>query len=99
MHTMQYERGAAELARGRAFASRVEMTHCGRVMASTDALVAWALGQWTTAELIARQALADRSRGRTGAIARWTLGYVALGRGDHAAARAVLLAARQFGEA
>jgi len=99
MHAMEYERGAAELVKGRAFANRVEMTHCGRVMASTDAFVAWALGRWSTAEQIARQALADRSRGRTGAIARWALGYVALGRGDHAAARAALVAARQFGDA
>jgi DNA-binding CsgD family transcriptional regulator len=95
---MEYERGAAELAKGRAFANRVEMTHCGRVMASTDALVAWALGRWGTAEQIARQALADRNRGRTGAISRWALGYVALGRGEHVAARAVLVAARQFGD-
>jgi DNA-binding CsgD family transcriptional regulator len=42
--------------------------------------------------------LADRNRGRTGAIARWALGYVALGRGEHAAAADHLNVARRFGE-
>ena len=98
VRAMRYDRAAAELAKGRVFADRIEMTHCGRVMASTDAVAAWATGRWDDAEQIARQALGDRNRGRTGAIARWALGFVALGRGEHAAARDLLTAARRFGE-
>jgi DNA-binding CsgD family transcriptional regulator len=69
-------------------------------MSSHLAHVAWATGDWPTAQSLAGHALAD---GRGGITTRITcllvLGYVALGRGDWPAAAAALDDARRLGEA
>jgi DNA-binding CsgD family transcriptional regulator len=98
VRSMEYRGAANQMSDARRYADEIEQSHCARVMASTDAVLAWATGDWTGATRIGEQALADHGRGRAGAIAHWGLGFVAAGRGDTEAAATHLAAALEFGE-
>ncbi len=95
---MQYEEAARWINEGLRYADSIEQSHCAHVMSATSAMVSWAASDWVAAEVRARQAIADRGCRRGAAMARWALGYVALGRGDLAAATNELTEALQFGE-
>jgi len=98
VRSMRYGEAARQMLDGRRYADEIEQSHCARVMASTDAVLAWAAGDWIEATRIGEQALSDHGRGRAGAIARWGLGFVAAGRGATEAAAAHLAKALEFGE-
>lgn len=97
VRSIEYAQARERLADGRRYADSIEQSHCARTMASTDAVLAWAGGDWDEAKRIGEQALADHGHGRAGAIARWSLGFVAAGRGDTAGAVATLAPALEFG--
>jgi DNA-binding CsgD family transcriptional regulator len=96
--SMDYRQAAFRMQDARRYADAIEQSHCARVMASTDAIVEWAAGDWDEALRIGEQSLADHGRGRAGAMAHWALGYVAMGRGQASDAEAHLGAALAFGE-
>jgi DNA-binding CsgD family transcriptional regulator len=80
------------------YADVIEQSHCRRVMGALSALVAWAGGDWEDAAATARQAIADHGSRRAVALARWAVGYVALGQGDIQTADAELRVALSVGE-
>ncbi len=96
--SMAYGRAEASLAEGQRYADSIEQSHCAHVMAATSAIVHWARGRWDAAVINGEQAVADRGCGRAAVMAKWPLGYVALGRGQTDAARANLAEALGFGE-
>jgi DNA-binding CsgD family transcriptional regulator len=95
---VEYERAERWLSEGVEAAERHELWNHRHYMAAHQAHVAWAVGRWEEADQVARRALAD---GRGGITTRVTalhaLGYVALGRGELAAAWAALAEARDLG--
>ena len=98
VRTMDYARARRSLAEGLRYADAIEQSHCRHVMGATSALVAWAAGDWGDAAATARQTIADHGCRRAAAMARWAVGYVALGRGDCETAEAELSAALSVGE-
>jgi DNA-binding CsgD family transcriptional regulator len=96
---MDYRRSADWIDEGMRYAEAIEQSHCAHVMAATGALVAWADGRWDDAVALGEHALADRGCERAAGMARWPLGYVALGRGDFETAATHLRVAESFGEA
>ena len=98
VRAMDYVRARRSIADGMLYADAVETSHCRHVMGALSALVAWAGGDWSDATVTARQAIADHGSQRAVALARWAVGYVALGRGDFQTAEAELLAALSVGE-
>lgn len=96
---VEYDRAERWLREGIDYARRVELWNHHHYMSAHLAHVAWATGDWTTAQSLAGHALAD---GRGGITTRITclhvLGYVALARGDWPAAAAALEEARTLGE-
>jgi len=96
---MDYGAARRWIGEGLRYADSIEQSHCAHVMSATSALVSWADAEWVEAATQARQALADRGCRRAAEMARWALGYVALGRGDLEAATAELTEAYDFGEA
>ena len=95
--TMEYRRADRFLAEGLRYADAIEQSHCRHVMDATSALVAWAGGEWGAAATVARQAIADQGSRRAVTMARWAVGYVALGQGDLQTAEAELQAALAVG--
>ena len=98
VRAMDYRRAARSLSDGMRYADAIQQSHCGHVMDATSALVAWAGGDWDGSATRASQAVADHGCRRAAAVARWSIGYVALGRGDAQTATAELEAARSIGE-
>ena len=98
VRTMDYRRAERFLAEGLRYADAIEQSHCRHVMGALSALVAWAGADWVDAAETARQTIADHGSQRAVAMARWAVGYVALGRGDFETADAELLAALSVGE-
>ena len=96
---MEYRRAGDWIEEGLRYADSIEQSHCAHVMAATGALVAWALGRWDESVARSQHALADSGCARAAVMARWPLGYVALGRGDADTATTQLTAAETFGEA
>ncbi|MGH2383151.1 MAG: response regulator transcription factor, partial [Candidatus Limnocylindria bacterium] len=96
---VEYERGERWLREGIEYAERTEQWNHRHYMASHLGHVLWATGAWEEAEAVTQHALAD---GRGGITTRITslhvLGYLALGRGDWAAAATTLGEARSLGE-
>jgi DNA-binding CsgD family transcriptional regulator/tetratricopeptide (TPR) repeat protein len=82
---------------GMRYADQIEQSHCGHMMASASALLAWGDGRWDDAIRLGRQALSDDGSARTKAIANWALGYTLAGRGDRASADDHLRQALEFG--
>ena len=98
VRTMEYGRAAAFLADGMRYADAIEQSHCMHMMGATSALVAWAGAEWDHATMTARQTIADHGSRKALAMARWALGFVALGRGDSEEADVELSAALAVGE-
>ena len=99
VRTMRYGQAAGYLGEGLRYADAIEQSYCAHLMLATSAFVAWAGADWEQAMADAQQAISDPGCLRAPAMARWTLGYVALGRGQADDAEAVLAEARQFGDA
>jgi len=95
---MEYGRAEAFLADGMRYADAIEQSHCMHVMGATSALVAWAGADWDDATATARQAIADHGCRKASTMARWAVGFVALGRGDLDGADVELSAALAVGE-
>jgi DNA-binding CsgD family transcriptional regulator len=95
---MDYRRARAWLAEGLRYADTYEQSHCGHVMRSVDAIVAWAEGRWIDAIAAGEQAIADGGCGRGTVMARTALGYVLLGRGIFERAREHLDEGRRIAE-
>ena len=93
---MDYRRARDLIEEGLRYADSMEQSHCAHIMAATGALVAWADGRWDEAITQGERALADRGCTRGKVMARWPVGYTALGRGDLAEGAAQLLAAEAF---
>ena len=98
VRTMDYARADRFLVEGLRYADAIEQSHCLHVMGATSALLGWAQADWDGAAATARQTMADHGCRRAVSIARWAVGYVALGRGDFATANAELTAALSVGE-
>ena len=87
---MDYEKAEAALAEGLAYADSIQQSHCAHIMAALIAETGWAAGQWDAAIPLAEQAVVDRGCRRAPNMARWSLGYVAFGRGELDRARDLL---------
>jgi DNA-binding CsgD family transcriptional regulator len=98
VRAMDYARAGRFLANGLRYADAIEQSHCRHVMGALSAIVAWAGADWDGAAATARQTIADHGSRRAVTMARWTVGYVALGRGDVQTAEAELSAALSVGE-
>ncbi len=98
LSAMDYAEATRWINRGLPYADSIEQSHCAHVMSATGAIVGWATADWTAASARGSQAVADHGCRRAESMARWALGYVALGRGDIAAATAELGEALRFGE-
>ncbi len=97
--TVEYERGERYLREGIDYAERTERWNDRHYMAAHLGHVLWATGRWAEARSVAEQALQDGRGGITTRItALHVAGYVALGRGEWAAATAALEEARVEGE-
>jgi DNA-binding CsgD family transcriptional regulator len=99
LRVMEYRRAAEWIDEGLRYADAIEQSHCAHVLAAARAMVAWADGRWEEAVVLGEHALADRGCDRAAGMARWPLGYTALGRGDLGLAETHLRAAEAFGEA
>ena len=97
VRTMDYRRADRLLADGLLYADAIEQSHCRHVMGALSGLVSWASGDWAHADTTARQTIADHGCRRAAAMARWAVGFVAVGRGDYEAAEAELQAALSVG--
>ncbi len=95
--TMRYDQAATYLDEGRRYADSIEQSHCAHMMQACSAMVAWAGADWSGAIVEAQQAISDHGCQRATNMARWTIGYVALGRGDAAVAEGALSEALEFG--
>ena len=98
VRTMEHGRAERFLAEGLRYADAIEQSHCRHVMEATAALVTWAGADWAQAATTARQTIADHGCRRAATMARWAVGYVALGQGDLEAAEAELSAALAVGQ-
>jgi DNA-binding CsgD family transcriptional regulator len=96
---MDYARAEAALDEGLAYANSIQQSQCAHIMAALTAETAWAAGRWDAAIPSGEQAIVDRGCPRAPNMARWALGYVALGRGEHDRARDLLTASLAFGDA
>lgn len=94
---MEYAQAGRFIDAGLRHADTIQQSHCAHVMSATRALLAWTGGAWDEATMRAEQAVSDRGCKRAAAIARWSLGYVAVGRGDVERARTVLFEAQAYG--
>ncbi len=96
---VEYDRAEHWLADGVHYAEQVELWNHRHYMAAHLAHVQWATGQWDAATQTARHVLADGRGGITTQItAQYVLGYLAMGRGDWAAAAGLLAEALGQGE-
>lgn len=88
---VEYDRAERLLREGIEYAERVEMWNHRHYMAAHLGHVLWATGRYNEADQVARHALADGRGGLTTRItALHVIGYVALGRGNLAAAEETL---------
>lgn len=95
---LEYDRATAWLTEGLGVTSRTERWNHHHYLAAHLAHVEWATGDWTAAERLAKQALADGHGLTTRITALHVLGYLALGRGRLDEARRYLDEARELGE-
>ncbi|MET9338941.1 BREX system ATP-binding domain-containing protein [Nonomuraea sp. NPDC003804] len=96
---VEYDLAERRLADGIRYADQVQLWNHRHYMASHLAHVQWAVGDWRAATQTAQHALADGRGGITTRItAQYVLGYLAMGRGEWAAAVGVLEEALALGE-
>jgi DNA-binding CsgD family transcriptional regulator len=95
---MDYARAEDALDEGLAYANSIQQSQCAHIMAALTAETAWAGGRWDEAIPFGEQAVVDRGCRRAPNMARWSLGFVAFGRGKLAEARELLTASLAFGE-
>jgi DNA-binding CsgD family transcriptional regulator len=98
VRTLRYDRARTFLDDGLRYADSIEQSHCAHVMRASRAMVAWAGADWVEAMSEAGQAIADHGCRRAAEMARWSIGYVALGRGDLTRAGATLADGLAFGK-
>ena len=96
--SMRYSEAKAYLGEGLRYADDIQQSFCGHLMQATSAVIGWASGEWDKSAVEARQALSDRGCRQGANIARWAIGFVALGRGDLETATTELEEALAFGE-
>ena len=95
---VEYDRALTWLPAGIEYAERTERFNDRHYMAAHLAHVYWAVGDWATAEPLARQALADCGDGVTTRItALHVLGFLAFGRGNTDDAQGFLIEAAELG--
>ncbi len=97
MLAMDYTTAARLVMTGRRYADSIEQSHCAHVMAATSAVIDWTGGRWSEADAEAGHAIADHGCARGREIARWAVGYVALGRGETTTAEATFQQGVEFG--
>jgi len=90
VRALDYRTAALHLDEGLQYAQEIEQSFCGHILASMQAIVAWADGRWDGAVKQGGQALAELSSARSRAYAAWAVGWTAAGRGDRAEAEAYL---------
>ena len=95
---MDYARAEAALDEGLAYANSIQQSQCAHIMAALTAETAWAAGRWDEAIPFGEQAVVDRGCRRAPNMARWSLGFVAFGRGELDRARDLLTEALSFGD-
>jgi DNA-binding CsgD family transcriptional regulator len=96
---MDYAAATRWINAGLRYADSIQQSHCAHVISATSAILAWADARWDDSMAQARQAVADRGCRRAAHMARWALGFIALGRGDTKLASDELGEALTFGEA
>ena len=96
---MDYARAEAALAEGLEYADSIQQSHCAHIMSALTAETSWAAGRWDAAIPAGEQAIADRGCRRAPNMARWSLGFVAFGRGELDRARDLFAASLAFGDA
>jgi DNA-binding CsgD family transcriptional regulator len=97
IRSLEFGQARERIDDGMRYADQIEQSHCGHMMASASALLAWADGRWDDVVRLGRQALSDDGSARSKAIANWALGYTAAGRGERAVAEDHLRQAVDFG--
>ena len=98
MEAMDYAASERWAAAGLRYADSIQQSYCGNIMGATAAMVAWAGGRWSEADELARQKMADEGCARSIEMARWVIGYVAMGRGQLSQGTEELELALRFGE-
>ena len=98
VRAMDYETAQRAMIEGRIYADSIQQSHCAHVMASLDATLDWANGRWDDAIAAGEQAIVDHGCTRAPTMARWGLGYVAMGRGRSDEARTALEEALAWAE-
>lgn len=99
MEALDYEASRRWADAGLRYADSIQQSYCANIMGATSAMVAWAGGDWIEADQLARQRIRDEGSDRSIAMARWVVGYVAMGHGDLSGATLELERALRFGEA
>jgi DNA-binding CsgD family transcriptional regulator len=94
---MDYPSTERLLRAGLRYADSIEQSYCAHLMSATSAMLEWTAGRWVEAADEAGHAMADRGCRRGAEFARWTLGYVEMGRGDVVAADDDLAQGLAFG--
>jgi len=94
---VEYDAATTLLREGIAYAERVELFNDRHYMAAHLAHVQWAIGDWASAAVTARQSLADGGSITTEITARHVLGYLMLGRGGYDEATEHLSRAERLG--
>jgi DNA-binding CsgD family transcriptional regulator len=97
IRSLEFGKARERIDDGMRYADQIEQSHCGHMMASASALLAWADGRWDDAVRLGSQALSDEGSARTKAIANWALGYTEAGRGERISAEGHLRQALEFG--
>jgi DNA-binding CsgD family transcriptional regulator len=95
--SLHYAEAGRWIAEGLRYADEIEQSFCGHLLASNQAIVSWAAGDWTAAVEQSGQAASDPGSARSKAVARWVLGWVAAGRGDRVEADSHLRPAVEYG--
>jgi DNA-binding CsgD family transcriptional regulator len=88
--SLHYAETGAWIREGLKYAEEIEQSFCGHLLASTQAIVSWAAGDWDASAAQGGQAASDAGSARSRAMARWALGWVAACRGNRAEAEAHL---------
>jgi DNA-binding CsgD family transcriptional regulator len=95
--SLRYAEAGRWIGEGLRYAEEIEQSFCGHLLASNEALVSWAVGDWAAATDQGGQAASDPGSARSKAMARWVLGWVAAGRGLRQEAEAHLRPALEYG--